>query len=570
VTRSIRLTRWVAFLIVILTIASAAAGFLVVRKDIDAMRRAGKETILWSAMQVEVELLRFQNALSEFNSNQNSVTPKQINERFDILWSRVSLFRQGSVGARLRAYDTPKATVAQLFVKMHEIEPLVTGLTRGDRTSASAIKVALAPFQSDLRLLSQNVLHGEESKTAVLREDLSQSSSILTVVSAVAILASFLLIFVFARESGRFRKLAGENRRLLDESRRVNKSKSQFLAMMSHELRTPMNGVLGLLALVRQQGLSSHQVRLLDQAERSGSQMIALLRDILDFSALQDNQLKLETKPFEVRRLVAAIGDMFEPVAVREGIRFSASVDLDCPERIMGDFARLRQALTHLATYILETAGTKDIALNVNCKDGYLKASLSFGYSQIGGAWDPDLIMGKGSGTTGGFASEVLGPAVSRGLIERMGGTTKLGNPTPDRIAVLVSVPAKELVVDTLLIRVITQSTALAAICKAALRAENVRFLDENDTQSPHVVMLEAGGEREVASIKACAIRYPNALLVALGKPRDPDMFTDIVDVPIDIANIRQSGFMSLAPGRTQLAEPQKMVYPKRNNATAG
>lgn len=551
----VQLNRIIGFAVIVLTVAVLAAGFLVVRKDIEAMRRAGQENILWSAVQMEIELMRFQNALLEFASDDSAITPRQVNKRFDILWSRVSVFRQGTVGERLMAYDKSNQMVPALFAKMKEVESLVTTLEPGNRAQAVRLQSVFEPFADDLRRFSRAVLHGEEDKNATLREDLSRSSGVLTVISVIGALASILLIIVFARESAQFRVMAEENHRLLEISRNINKAKSQFLAMMSHELRTPMNGVLGLIALVRQQGLSMHQTRLMDQVERSGRQMIGLLRDILDFSALQDNQLKLERKPFETRLLAKAVQDMFQPVALREGISFEATVDPACPDQVMGDGARLRQALTHLATYILETAGASNITLELGYRDGCLIGSIAFDYSKSGGEWRPDLIMGTPPQEANSFASEALGPAVSRGLIERMGGTTKLFNPTADRIAVLVSVPAEELRVDVLLIRIFTQSTALEAICKAALRADNVRFLSDDNAEIPHVVMIEAGGVFEDTNTCAIAKKYPSAILVALGKPQDPDGFDDIVDVPIDISMVRQASFMRLAFAERKLAE---------------
>ena len=70
--------------------------------------------------------------------------------------------------------------------------------------------------------------------------------------------------------------------------------------MMSHELRTPMNGVLGQLALAKSQGMPEKQLRLVEQAERSGQRMIGMLIDILDFSALQENQLAIDRRAFEL------------------------------------------------------------------------------------------------------------------------------------------------------------------------------------------------------------------------------------------------------------------------------
>jgi len=564
VNRFSKFTRPTVFAIIILTVAVAAVGFFVVRSDIENMRRAGRENLLWDASQVEVELMRLQRLLADVEHNDpNSATPDQVNDRFDILWSRVALFQQGAVGARLTAYDSASGTVARLFAAMMEVEPLVVGLKEGDHETAQQVQAVLAPFSPELRNLIRTVLHGEEEINAELRENLSNSSTVLTALSIVAVFASMLMIFMFARDSNRFRALAEANANLLAASDRASQAKSKFLAMMSHELRTPMNGVLGHLALVKQRGLSPNQDRLIEQAERSGQQMISLLADILDFSALQDDRLKLESKPFDPRDLVAAVGDTFRPVASREGIEFSAHASDDCPSRVIGDFGRLRQALTHLATYLLETAGTRNLALEVGYRDGWLNVSLSFAYSQSGGEWYPELIMGETREGSDVFASEALGPAVSRGLIKRMGGCTKLDTPSDDRIAVLVGVPARELVLDVLLIRTICQSSALEAICKASFRREDIRFLDEDSTLQPHVVMLEAGGEQEVAQVAKAVAAYPEAILVALGRPRNPDDFDDIVDVPIDVSYVRTAGFMNRTKGMTNVASSDNLRYAK-------
>lgn len=563
-----KLTRFVGVAIVVLTIAVAAVGFFVVRSDIEEMREAGRENILWDVLQVEIELMRFQRSLAEFDAGSANITTRLVNDRYDILWSRVSLFQQGSLGERLREYDEGLHSVSKLFSAIKSVETDIVGLSPNDHAKAIELQEMFNPFAADLRQISRDVLHGEELINATLREDLSQSSALLAFSSAAAVLASVLMIFFFARETNQFRKLAVLNETLLHAANRASKAKSQFLAMMSHELRTPMNGVLGLLALVKQQGLTGHQNRLVDQAERSGEQMIGLLADILDFSALQDDQLKLECKPFDPAKLAQAVFDMFQPVATREGIEFEIDVDDSCPDRVIGDFSRLRQSLTHLATYLLETAGTRNISLDLSYIEGSLLASISFDYSQVGGEWHPELIMGDGGRTTDGFASEALGPAVSRGLIERMGGTTKLFNPTDERIAVLVSVPAETLIVDTLKILVVCQSTTLEAICKAALRAENVTFLDGAEIEIAHVIIIEAGGAGEANLVSEFGERNPQAMLVALGKPANPDDFSDIVDVPIAIDTIRKADFMQMARGEALLAGAKNLRYAGRRNAT--
>ena len=73
--------------------------------------------------------------------------------------------------------------------------------------------------------------------------------------------------------------------------------------------------------------------------------------------------------------------------------------------------------------------------------------------------------------------------------------------------------------------------------------------------------MIEAGGEQEPAALRACAARFPQAMLVALGRPQDPEEFDDIVEVPIDIVNVRQAEFMRLAINTTKLAAQPNLRY---------
>lgn len=539
--------RVLAFGVILSVAGLAALGLYAFRNDLEALRRSTKENILWSAAQLEFELARFTGALAEFAAGAPGTDARAVNNRFDVLWSRAMTFKSGEAGARLSAYDVESRAVEALFADIEAAEPAIVGLTPGDREAALRLVPVFQRHAEALRKLTFDVLHGEESKAAQMRDNVRQSAQMTAILSAAAVVLSILALGMLTAENRRFRRLADSNLRLAEEADKANRAKSRFLTMMSHELRTPMNGVLGLLALAKQSGLPRPQLRLVEQAEKSGHAMIAMLSDMLDFSALQDDRLTLERHAFSPRELGDAVQDMFGPVARREGVALSVTTAPGMPANVMGDFGRLRQALSHLAAYVVETAGARGIELRLSHDGTDLVATLSFAYGDGGPAWKPELILGAPERSDNQFASDALGPAVARLLIGRMGGSIRLDTDGAERIEVMVRTPAEVVAQGAFAVRIEARSAAMAYVFRAALQPEAPLFQD-GDAQGPvHAVILETGGalspEAEAAEVRALRGRFPGAAIIAVGQPLNPALYDGVAGLPLDAALLRRLVF---------------------------
>lgn len=542
------ITRGLALAVILSIVGLAGLGLLAFRKDLDALQRATKETILWSAAQLEFELIRFDEALAEFAADMPGVGSGAVNNRFDVLWSRVVTFNTGDVGQRLAEYDAERDRVGRLFADMQANESRIVGLSPEDRLLVrDEILPVFKAHASELRRLTLDVLHGEEAKATDIRGNVRESAGMTAALSLLAALLSVLGMALLAIEGRRFRRMAESNRLLAEEAERANSAKSRFLSMMSHELRTPMNGVLGLLALAKQPGLPRPQLRLLEQAERSGRQMIGMLADILDFSDIQDDRLELDHAPFGLEDLAAQVGNSVDPVARREGAELQVTVAPGAPVEVIGDIRRVRQVLGHLADYLLSTAGVSQVEVVLSHEAGELRADLHFSYAEGGPAWQPELILGAPERAPDQLASDALGPAVARMLVESMGGRVALDARAGDRVAVMVRIPAEAVVRDQPCVHLETRSAALDMIARSLLKSEDVVFHEDVPDRLPDIVLLEVAGGESAAQLDTLRQRFPRARLVALGRPADPDRFDEVVDLPLRAGALQLRSLARLA-----------------------
>ncbi|MCA9071570.1 MAG: HAMP domain-containing protein, partial [Planctomycetaceae bacterium] len=85
-------------------------------------------------------------------------------------------------------------------------------------------------------------------------------------------------------------ELAQVNLRLYE----MNNLKDEFLATMSHELRTPLNSILGFSdVLSNAENLNPKQQRFLQNIQKSGKDLMALINDLLDVAKIESGKMEV-------------------------------------------------------------------------------------------------------------------------------------------------------------------------------------------------------------------------------------------------------------------------------------
>ncbi|MDP2285158.1 MAG: histidine kinase dimerization/phospho-acceptor domain-containing protein, partial [Pseudohongiella sp.] len=132
------------------------------------------------------------------------------------------------------------------------------------------------------------------------------------------------------------------------EANQANAAKSRFVARVSHEIRTPLHAILGLADLVLGESPPKHIQQLTKTIKESGTVLLALINDVLDFSKAESNEVVLNLVDFNLIDLMTSLELMFRPMAVKKNLQFGMTLEPGIQTNYHGDRLRIRQIMTNL------------------------------------------------------------------------------------------------------------------------------------------------------------------------------------------------------------------------------
>ena len=145
----------------------------------------------------------------------------------------------------------------------------------------------------------------------------------------------------------------------------ASSARAGFLAMMSHELREPMNGVVGMVRLLRDTPLDAEQSVYVDSAIESAEALLTVINDVLDLSRVDAGQLALAPVDVDLASFLDRLRLQVEPRASARQIEFRSELQHGAPRQIQVDPGRLRQVLLNLIGNALKFTASGHILLRV-------------------------------------------------------------------------------------------------------------------------------------------------------------------------------------------------------------
>ena len=215
-----------------------------------------------------------------------------------------------------------------------------------------------------------------------------------------------------------------------DAAENASSAKSEFLSRMSHELRTPLNAVLGFAQLLQMDGLPVAQADAVDQILRAGRHLLDLIDEVLDIARIESGHLELAMAPVDVEEIVADAVMLVRPLAERAEVAVHLATGPDGGPSVRADRQRLVQVLLNLLSNAVKynrPGGRVDVAWERVARNRVRLVVADTGRGirseDLDRVFVPfDRIGAEQTGVEG----TGVGLAVSRHLVERMGGTIRV------------------------------------------------------------------------------------------------------------------------------------------------
>ena len=144
-------------------------------------------------------------------------------------------------------------------------------------------------------------------------------------------------------------KLALKASRDLDDMRRLERVRSEFVANVSHELRTPIFSVQGYLETLLDGAMDDPAVskQFLHKAYSNALRLNTLLSDLIDISRIESGELRLSFRYFNVIDLIREVIHTLEIRAQQRSVTVVMNGD-NAEVLVYGDKERLTQVFTNL------------------------------------------------------------------------------------------------------------------------------------------------------------------------------------------------------------------------------
>ena len=216
-----------------------------------------------------------------------------------------------------------------------------------------------------------------------------------------------------------------------------SKAKTDFMNRMSHDIRTPINGILGMMQIIRKNwGDMDKLDDSLNKMEVLTKHLNELVEDILNMSKLESDHMEIVNEPFDLNDMVEELNSLIDAEISLQNITYHNHMENVVHTHLIGDALQLRRILVNLLTNAIKynkSNGTIDMFVREMSSDDS-KVTFEFEIKDTGIGMSEDYIenhlftpfsQAKQDARTR-YEGTGLGMSIVKGLVDKLGGSIEV------------------------------------------------------------------------------------------------------------------------------------------------
>lgn len=216
-----------------------------------------------------------------------------------------------------------------------------------------------------------------------------------------------------------------------------SKAKTDFMNRMSHDIRTPINGILGMMQIIRKNwGDMDKLDDSLNKMEVLTKHLNELVEDILNMSKLESDHMEIVDEPFDLNDMVEELNSLIDAQVSLQNITYHNHMENVVHTQLIGDALQLRRILVNLLTNAIKynkSNGTIDMYVREISSDDS-KVTFEFEIKDTGIGMSEDYIenhlftpfsQAKQDARTR-YEGTGLGMSIVKGLVDKLGGNIEV------------------------------------------------------------------------------------------------------------------------------------------------
>ena len=240
----------------------------------------------------------------------------------------------------------------------------------------------------------------------------------------------------------------------LTAAEHANHAKTEFLNNMSHDIRTPMNAIVGFTSLAESHMDNPEQVRdYLDKISVSSQHLLSLINDVLDMSRIESGKMTIEESEVHLPDLIHDLRTIIQANVAAKQLDLLIDTQDIVSEDIITDRLRLSQVLLNILSNAIKftpnggtigfqviehpTPATGTTTFVFRIEDTGIGMSREFQETIF------DAFTRERTSTVSGIQGTGLGMAITKNIVDMMGGTITVQSEEGAGSEFVVTLPCK-------------------------------------------------------------------------------------------------------------------------------